>query len=247
MTPGIRRSFGFVFWLAIAGDQNAAVNSADPENDPQPPKLLREARTLIDTKKPQAAIEKCEKVIELFKTHYGERKEKVYCARTSAENLGYLLKAGADMNEGKFEAGKKQAIVISSTWANAYFMKAFVLGELGKRAEAMLALKEAIALSPWNSQYLSELGYHYALQKDWGKAMETYEAAEEHATLSPDGAKTEELGRARRGVGYVLVELRRLDEAEKKYQQCLKENPKDKKAAAELEYVRRLKAKEKSA
>jgi hypothetical protein len=42
-------------------------------------------------------------------------------------------------------------------------------------------------------------------------------------------------------VGYVLVELRRLDEAEKKYEQCLKENPKDKKAAAELEYVRRLK------
>jgi Flp pilus assembly protein TadD len=78
------------------------------------------------------------------------------------------------------------------------------------------------------------------------KTHHAKQAAEEHAALSPDDAKTEELGRARRGVGYVLVELRKLDEAEKKYQQCLKENPKDKKAAAELEYVRRLKAKEKS-
>jgi Flp pilus assembly protein TadD len=55
-----------------------------------------------------------------------------------------------------------------------------------------------------------------------------------------------ELGRARRGLGYVLVELGKLDEAEKKYQQCLVDDPKDRKAAAELEYVRGLKAKAKS-
>jgi tetratricopeptide (TPR) repeat protein len=54
------------------------------------------------------------------------------------------------------------------------------------------------------------------------------------------------LGRARRGIGYVLVELGKLDEAEKKYQQCLADNPKDSRAAAELEYVRNLKAKRKS-
>jgi len=126
-------------------------------------------------------------------------------------------------------------------------MKAYALVEMGKRVEAMSALKQAIALSPWNSQYLSELGYLYAANKDWNKALETYQAAEEHAALSPDDTKTEELGKARRGVGYVLVELGKLDEAEKKYEQCLKENPKDSKAAAELEYVRQRKAKQKSA
>ncbi|HYJ06512.1 MAG TPA: tetratricopeptide repeat protein [Chthoniobacterales bacterium] len=247
MTPGLRRVFGLVFWLAIAADQKAATKAADPDKDPQPPKLLQEARTLLDNKKPQAAIVNCDKVIGLFKAHYGKRKEKVYCGRTPAENLGYLMKAAAAMNDGKFEAGKKQAIVISPTWSKAFFMKAFALAEMGNRDEAMTALQEAIALSPWNSQYLSELGYLYAVKKDWAKAMETYQAAEEHAALSPDDTKTEELGRARRGVGYVLVELGKLDEAEKKYEQCLKENPQDKKAAAELEDVRQRKAKGKSA
>ena len=35
-----------------------------------------------------------------------------------------------------------------------------------------------------------------------------------------------------------FVELGKLDEAEKKYQQCLAADPKDTKAAQELEYVR---------
>jgi tetratricopeptide (TPR) repeat protein len=244
--PGPRHIFGVVFWLAIAPDQTAAAKTADPDKDPQPPKLLQEARTLLDSRKPQAAIAKCDKVIALFKAHYRKRKEKVYCGRTPAENLGYLVKAAAAMNEGKFDAGTKQAIVISSTWATAYFMKAFALAEMGNRPEAMSALKEAIVLSPWNSQYLSELGYLYAVKKDWAKALETYQAAEEHAALSPDDTKAEELAKARRGVGYVLVELGKLDEAEKKYEQCLKEDPQDKKAAAELEYVRQRKARGKS-
>jgi hypothetical protein len=42
----------------------------------------------------------------------------------------------------------------------------------------------------------------------------------------------------------VLVELGQLAEAEKKYQQCLRDDPNDKKAAAELEYVRGMKAKQ---
>jgi hypothetical protein len=58
--------------------------------------LLKEARTLIDEKKPKPAIGKCNEVIASFEAHYGSRKEKIYCARTSAESLGYLLKAAAD-------------------------------------------------------------------------------------------------------------------------------------------------------
>jgi tetratricopeptide (TPR) repeat protein len=91
--------------------------------------------------------------------------------------------------------------------------------------------------------YLSELGSIYKLEKNWPEAKKTFEAAEEHAALSPDDLKASELGLARRGLGYVLVELGQLAEAEKKYQQCLKDDPNDKKAAAELEYVRGLKAK----
>jgi len=41
----------------------------------------------------------------------------------------------------------------------------------------------------------------------------------------------------------VLVERGKLDEAEKKYQQCIAANPNDTKAKAELQYVREQKAK----
>lgn len=233
----MRVAFGILFVLACAiQDQRAAAPPAFNQ-DPQMQNLLEEARTLLDEKKPQAAIDKCESVIASFKTHYGSYKEKIYCARSSTENLGYLLKAAAD---------KVNAIALSSTWSDAYFMKAYALQELGRTAEAKSALQRAVALSPWNSQNLSELGFIYGLEKNWAKAKETFEAAEEHAEIAPDGTKAVELARARRGLGYVLVELGKLDQAEKKYRQCLAADPNDTKAARELEYVRGLRAKTKS-
>jgi Flp pilus assembly protein TadD len=58
--------------------------------------------------------------------------------------------------------------------------------------------------------------------------------------------KPTNLGRARRGLAYVFVELGKLAEAEKKYEQCLAADPKDTRAAQELEYVRGLRAKTRS-
>ncbi len=247
MTLRVRLVLGLALCLAATIDSpQAGAASADPDKDPQTLKLLQEARTLIDGKKPQAGIEKCEKVIALFETYYAGSKHKIYCARTSAENLDYLVKAAAAMDKGTFEAGKHDAIVISSTWSGAYFMKGYALQDLGRPAEAKSAIKQALELSPWSSQYLSELGSLYLLEKDWPKAMESFKAAEDNAPLAPDEAKVDELGRARRGIAYVLVELGKLDEAEKKYQQCLKDNPNDTKATAELEYVRGLKAQKQS-
>jgi hypothetical protein len=98
VTSRIRLVLGFALCLAAAiHSQQATAAAADPDKDPQTPKLLDDARTLIDGKKPQAAIEKCEKVIALFKTHYANTKERIYCARTSAESLGYLLKAAEEL------------------------------------------------------------------------------------------------------------------------------------------------------
>ena len=110
VTPRFRVLLGFVLLIGIV--DNSRATAADPDKDPGLPKLLEEARALIDRKQPQAGIEKCEKVIALFKTHYGTSKSKIYCARSSAETLGYLLLAAADMSKGRFEKGKKDAIVL---------------------------------------------------------------------------------------------------------------------------------------
>jgi tetratricopeptide (TPR) repeat protein len=240
VVPRIRSLVGLLAIVLVCSVR--AAGAADPDKDPQVSKLIDEARTLLTKKQPQAALANCDKVIAAFKEHYANTKEKIYCARTSTESLSYLLQAAANSNK----LGKKDAIVLSSTWASAYFLKGYALQELDRIADAKSALMEALELSPWNSLYLSELGSIYKLEKNWKEAQKTFDAAEEHAALSPDDLKATELGLARRGQGYVLVELGHLAEAEKKYVQCLKDDPNDKKAAAELEYVRNLKAKTKS-
>ena len=243
---GIRSIAVLIFVWGLWTSPQANAETTDPDKDSTARKLLEDARGFIDAKKPQAAIEKCEKVIAAFKAHYANSEHKIYCARSSSENLAYLLAAAADINKGQFEKGKKDAIVLSSTWSSAYYMKGWALEELSKLSEARAAIKQALELSPFNSHYLGELAYLYAMEKDWPRAEQTYRSAEEHASLSPEDVKQTELARARRGIGYVLVELGRLGEAEKKYLECLKDDPNDKKAAAELEYVRSLKAKTKS-
>jgi tetratricopeptide (TPR) repeat protein len=236
----------FLFLCATPNSWAATPADSDPDKDTDLATLLYEARALVDAKKPQAAIKQCDHIIARFKTHYENSKSKIYCAQTSAENLGYLVMAAAAMNKGEFDPDKKNAIVLSPTWSTAYFIKAYALQDLGRLADAKSVLQLALELSPWNSRYLSELGSIYVLEKNWTKAKEAFGKAEDQAPLASDETKAEVLARARRGLGYVFVELRQLDEAEKKYQQCLATDPQDTKAAEELKYVRDLRAKTKS-
>ncbi len=211
-----------------------AATSGDPEKDPQMKQLLQDAGHLIEHKKADAAIPMCDAVIGAYSVYYNGGKQKVYCARSSTQSLGSLLQAAADKNN---------AITLSSTWADAYFLKSYALQELHRVNEAKGELGLALKLSPFESHYMNELAEIYGLEKNWAKAKELYQRAEDAANLAPDAIRANELARARRGLGYVLVELGKLDEAEKKYQECLVADPNDGKAKAELAYVREQKAK----
>ncbi len=195
-------------------------------------KLLSEGRRLIDSGKPKEAIEYFDKVLANFKAKYGNSEKRIYCARDSMESLTYLMTAAEE---------KRDALVFSGTWAGAYFMKGYALLESGRISEAKSSIEQALALSPHNSQYLSEMGYIYQVEKNWAKSLKYYKDAENCAeAFSPSEDKLHELGVARRGLGYVLVELGRLSEAEEKYRQCLKSDPNDEKAKSELEYIHSL-------
>ena len=226
-----------VLAVIFAASVGFAASGVDPDKDPQIVKLLQDARHFINSKNPAAAIPKCDEVINSYKAYYGSRKEKIYCARSAPETLGSLLKAAFD---------EKNAIALTSTWSDAYFMKAYALQDLRRINDAKAMLQQALKLSPFNSQYLDELGQICSLEKNWPQAIKAFKEAEDNANLAPDVSKADELARARRGQGYVLVELGKLDEAEEKYQQCIAANPNDSKAKAELDYVREQKAKRKS-
>jgi Flp pilus assembly protein TadD len=211
-----------------------AVAASDPDKDPRFANFVAEVQQLVGENKPAEAIALCDKTISAFKAYYGNQKRKIYCGNTSAEVLGNLLEAAVK---------EQNAIVLSPTWANAYFVKGYILQDLHRLAEARSNIMQAVALSPTNSHYLNELGEIYQLEKNWPKAKETFISAEDNAPLAPDETRAEDIARARRGLGYVLAELGQLTEAEKKYRQCLATNPNDRRAADELRYVQQLRAK----
>jgi tetratricopeptide (TPR) repeat protein len=212
----------------------AAEGTPVSDEDANLQQMMNEGYRLVSSGKPQEAIIYFDKVAAAYEAKHRDSKAKIYCARTATESFKYLL-LGAST--------KTETVVYSADWAYAYFMKGFALIDMGQTAEAKRQFEKALALSPDNSQFLSELGNVYQMEKDWPMALQTFRAAEAAASLSPPEAKNRELARAWRGIGYVLVEQNKLDEAEKIYRQCLDLDQNDVKAQGELRYVLDLKAK----
>ena len=219
-----------------------AVGYAAPgESDGEAAQMqrLQAARQLMDAGKPETAVQtEIDPVIKYYEGKYSRESRKVYCARTSAERLAYLLESASK---------KEAAVAIGPEWATAYFMKTYALIDLGRVSEARTNLTRALELSPSNSQCLSELAHLYQIDKNLTESQRLFVRAEECArTFSPDEAKVGELTRALRGQGYNLVEMGKLDEAEAKYRECLKQDRNDRAALDELEYLKARKDSAKS-
>lgn len=156
----------------------------------------------------------------------------VYVARTQEEMFFLLLLAAAD---------GKTANVVNTPCSEIYYLTGYASLDLGRVEDAQSYVNKAIAMSPLHSLYLSELGHIYQLKKEWLLALSTYEKAEQYAQdFSPEHLKLKELSRAKRGVGFTLIELDRLEEAKIKFNECLDINPEDKTAIAELAYIKQL-------
>lgn len=213
----------------------AGENPRASVDDAKFSQLLSEGARLTQSGKQIEAIPYFDKIIAGYEDAYKGEEAKLYCARWQVESLMYLFEA---VN------AKTSAKVVSANWAYAYYLKAYSLLDIGRIDEAKELLGRAIALSPRNAQFLSEMGNIYQREKNWPKALETFQAAEAAARdFSPQDLKNIELSRALRGLGYVYVEQGRLDDAEKMYRQCLELNSKDAVALNELRYVQGLKAK----
>ncbi|MFZ6875826.1 tetratricopeptide repeat protein [Undibacterium sp. Di27W] len=197
---------------------------------------LNEGAGLIKAGKAQEAIPYFDKVIATYANKYRDSQQKIFCAHSPTEVLAYLLEAA--------NQGKGGATVISSNWADAYYMKAFALVSQRQFAQARQVLQNAINLSPGNSQYRSELGHIYQQERNWELALSSFELAETNArSYSLAATQNTEIAQAMRGKAYVLVEQGKLDEAEQIYLQCLEMDKGDVRARNELTYVRQQKSK----
>lgn len=228
-------------WGTVAYAQ--AAPAAPPEtsaksqvDDAAQEQLLQQAMTQIKAGMNAEAINgPLAQVVRTYETAYAHSRKQVYCAHTVTEALLY---------SGMASRRHQDSVVLSKPdWATAYYLRGYAYGSMGDLAHAEASLHQALALSPFNSQYLSELGNVYENEKNWSSALEAFQNADGAVDFASPEQKTFLRCHALRGQGYVLVELHKLDEAAQKYSDCLKISPGDQRSIDELGYVRKLQAK----
>ncbi|QWQ12037.1 tetratricopeptide repeat protein [Ralstonia pseudosolanacearum] len=213
----------------------AQATGQPSEREANVDRLLKEGIQLARSGRQAEAVDDFDKAAAIYEDAYHDEKARMYSARSRPEALLYTLEAAN---------AKIAAKVVSGNWAYAYYLKGYVLVEMRRLDEAKAALQRAMALSPHNAQFLTELGGIYQREKDWPMAMQTFRAAEAQAReFSPPERKNTELARAWRGQAYVHVELNQLDEAEALYRKCLKLDANDTRAQNELRFVQGQRAK----
>ena len=217
---------------ASSASQARPTSSATPEQLAQ----LNDAVRLIQQGRPRDAItQDLDPVIAALEAKFNAQDTHYFCAQTSTELLYYMTKAAVD---------KKSAIGLDGTWANAYFTRGYAYVELGDLARAEQSYQRAAELAPANAHVLSELADLHSRRKDWPGALALFQSALDQAPqFAPPASKNAEMGRALRGIGYVDVELGKLDDAEAAYRRCLEIDPHNQKAINELGYVQGLRKK----
>lgn len=171
-------------------------------------------------------------IIDNCNKAFASSTKRYYAARGPTETLFYTAKAMAD---------RQTAEVLTVPCGMAHYLAAYADIDLGNVTSAEKNLKSALRWSPVNAQYQSELAHLMQIRRDWNEALRLFTEAEANAeAFSPDEVQDTELARAKRGIGFTLIELGRLEEAEVKFQECLEIDPNDKKAKHELAYIKQL-------
>ena len=198
------------------------------DDEKQSAESLNEAVQTGRSGKPLEAVALLEQISAQYEARYGDAEGKIYCASSPAETLLYL----AEYAKANPEGG---AIVVSSNWADAYYYQAYFLVELGRVFVAKPLIERAVALSPRNIAYLSELGTICQRLGDWPAMLRACRMLEQAARqLSSD---PQFLCRAYRGIAFALAEQNQFDEAEKTLLQC-HDLASDARTLSQLAYIR---------
>ncbi|GLQ31361.1 tetratricopeptide repeat protein [Litoribrevibacter albus] len=215
---------------ATQGTQQSSPLSTMDKDSPE--YYVASGYSFLSNRSTKKAIKEFDKAIDLCQKQHKDREEVIYASRSPVETLYYMMKAAAE---------QKSAVAVAQTCADALYFKGYAVLDFGELELAQNLLDQALSMSPANAMYLSEVGHIHHIKKSWKEALDVFIKAEDAAeTYSPDQVKQKELTRAKRGIGFSLIELGRLDEAEVKFNECLEINPNDKTAKHELEYIKRL-------
>lgn len=189
----------------------------------------------------QAAIDgPLDAVVNRYEAKYGHRKEIYFSARGAGDTLLYAALPAA-------QKSSRSVVVLGPAWSMAYWGRGYAYNEMARYDDAVVELKKALVLAPFDAQYNVEIGYSYQQLHQWDNSLEHFKTAAAFAPITvPEDEVAPLTCKALRGRGYDLVELHRYDEARAAYKDCLKLIPGEPKSLGELKYIDEVKSRSKA-
>jgi tetratricopeptide (TPR) repeat protein len=188
-----------------------------------------EAMNAIQAGDPARALALVEPVLADYDKAYAGEKRRIYCGQTTEQTVMYMALAVSAPN-------KRDAVAINPGWCTTQYVRAFALVDLKRLDEAQAAFERLVEFAPQHARYLNELGYVLQQKRQWQASIAVYTRADAAAGLTPD-RRDDERCVALRGIGYDLVEMGKLDDAERAYRKCLAITPNEPKSLGEIEYI----------
>lgn len=161
-----------------------------------------------------------------------ETGDKVFAAYWDQEHFAACAAKDAESK------GNKRVSWVQPSYSKAYYLLAYMAAESRDTVEAKRYIDKALELEPDHPTLLCEKGMILHLMGAHEESVGCYGAV----IHSRRCATNYERARALRGQGVSLIDLGRLDEAEKALKESLQIAPGDKIALNELEYIRRIRS-----
>jgi tetratricopeptide (TPR) repeat protein len=216
---------------AIGGVQAGQTQQPPPDADAL--SHIASAMDAIRANDAARANAQLDQAISYYESLYAGEKRHIYCGMNGSETILYMMMGSKD---------KQGAVAVSPGWCTSLFLKGYLSVDAGQIDEARKYYERVIALAPMHWQYKDELGFTYR-KSDPAKSLDLFKEAEGEVGFLDAPDRPFALTKVRHGEGYALTELKRFDEAEAIYRQCLKIDPKDDYAQQELKYIAEQRAK----
>ncbi len=213
---------------------SSAVHAQTAMTGEQLSKHITKAGDFLNQQNFAGVISTVEPVIASFEAAYPASEKLVYCGEGPAQTLILL---------GMAVSEKKNGVVVDQFYCDAYFMKGFALIDLNKLSDAGAYLQKASDLAPLNAHFMNEYAEWHKTNRHWQQSYDLFEKAKGIAEFSEESFRKEVEARSLRGMGFNLIEMGKLDEAEKLFEQSLKVLPNNSSALSELQYIKEQRAK----
>lgn len=156
----------------------------------------------------------------------------------------YANQAKATIEHASKTLNGKNFILGGDIWCAALWGKGFALIDLGRSEEAGAFLASAVEMAPLEAHYINEYAEWFKSRKQWKKSFDLFEGAWSVAERQTDGPSRRVTARSLRGMGFTLIELGDLDQAEKWFKLSLEYEPEAMaRVQGELDYIAEMRRK----